>query len=63
MYLAQVGQYAVFCHSCLTVIIYIKTEGLILYTMELIYFLRISSKVPKSKKSKPHCYPKCNTEG
>lgn len=65
MYLAQVGQYAAFCHSYLTVIItiYIQSEGLVLYTMELMYFLRTRSKVPKPKKSKPHRYPKYNIEG
>lgn len=57
MDLAQVGQYAVFCHSHLTttatiiIIIYIKSERLMLCTMELMYFLRTSSKMPKIKKA------------
>lgn len=53
MYLAQMGQYAVFCYSHLTIItiIYMKSEGLMLYTIELMCFLRTSSKMSKSKKS------------
>lgn len=68
MYLATVGQNTIFCHSYVTVIIitiiiiYIKNEGLMLCTMELIFFEQ-GVKSQKAKILKPHGHPKYNTEG